>query len=638
MIICTECGHRNEDGDDFCGSCGAFLEFSGERTAADEPGPADEAVPEADEARATLVDRVKAAVGLGEQPDGERGAPSGERGAGATTGAAGSPAAAAVAVDAAAAAAEAEALELRRRSDEEAQRRAEEARRLADEATAAAEAARQAAEAEARRADDAEARQAAERAAREEAERAVAEAQEQVRLAAAAAESAAQERAAAEAEERERAASAEAVEAEREAAAAAARASAEAELARRAEAERVAREAAQEEARQRAEAEARELAERAAREEAEAARRQAEEQAAAAKAALDEAEARAREAEQAARMAALVAKAKPTPAVEPTPTPAPTPTPTVPGPPDAPAAEGAVARPAGGRKPEAVKPQRQRVKRTPAAAAPEEVLNPGDLVCGGCGAGNDPERRFCRRCGSSLVAAATVPRPPWYRRIFQRRPKAKPEAGTRPDQVGGKGQGMATRGKYAFLRARSTSRKVGRIVALLALVGVAGLSLGPWKGAVGDQLDKVKRIISPDYEPVRPASASASSELDGHPATAATDQVSNSYWAEGAEGTGEGQGLTFTFDQPVDLDRIGFLNGASEDPKDFVTQPRVREVQLLFDDGTTKALTIKDEAEFQEFGIEARDVTTVQLQIVSVYPSLDGSAASLAEVEFFRKE
>lgn len=291
-----------------------------------------------------------------------------------------------------------------------------------------------------------------------------------------------------------------------------------------------------------------------------------------------------------------------------------------------------------GRKPEAVKPQRQRVKRAPAAAAQQEVLNPGDLVCGSCGSGNDPERRFCRRCGSSLVAAATVPRPPWYRRIFQRKPKAKPEAGTRRDQAGAKGQGMVTRGKYAFLRARSTSRKLGRVFALLALVGVTGLSLGPWKGAVGDQIDKVKRIISPEYEPVRPASAAASSQLDGHPAEAATDQVSNSYWAEGAEGAGEGQGLTFTFGEPVDLDRIGFLNGASEDPKDFVTQPRVREVQLLFDDGTTKALTIKDEADFQEFGIKARDVTTVQLQIVSVYPSLDGSAASLAEVEFFRKE
>ncbi|NEE39576.1 hypothetical protein G3M53_81065, partial [Streptomyces sp. SID7982] len=31
MIICRRCGGRNRDSDDFCGSCGAFLEWSGER-------------------------------------------------------------------------------------------------------------------------------------------------------------------------------------------------------------------------------------------------------------------------------------------------------------------------------------------------------------------------------------------------------------------------------------------------------------------------------------------------------------------------------------------------------------------------------------------------------------------------------
>ncbi len=30
-IICKKCGHRNSAGDDFCGSCGAFLEWSGAR-------------------------------------------------------------------------------------------------------------------------------------------------------------------------------------------------------------------------------------------------------------------------------------------------------------------------------------------------------------------------------------------------------------------------------------------------------------------------------------------------------------------------------------------------------------------------------------------------------------------------------
>ena len=40
MMICTKCGHQNEDGDAFCGSCGTFLEWAGERVAATEPEPA----------------------------------------------------------------------------------------------------------------------------------------------------------------------------------------------------------------------------------------------------------------------------------------------------------------------------------------------------------------------------------------------------------------------------------------------------------------------------------------------------------------------------------------------------------------------------------------------------------------------
>ncbi|WP_433231049.1 hypothetical protein ACQP2H_03555 [Micromonospora sp. CA-248260] len=33
MIICRECGNHNGDADTFCGSCGSFLEWTGEKTA-----------------------------------------------------------------------------------------------------------------------------------------------------------------------------------------------------------------------------------------------------------------------------------------------------------------------------------------------------------------------------------------------------------------------------------------------------------------------------------------------------------------------------------------------------------------------------------------------------------------------------
>ncbi len=610
MIVCTECGHRNDDDDDFCGSCGAFLEFSGERSAPEEVEV--EVEEELDEEhRPTMVERVKAAVGLGEAE--------GAAGAAASATVTGSPpdeaVAGGVATDGAGleateeeiAAAEA-AAEVRRRSEEEAARRAAEAEEAAEAARqAAAEAERVAAE-EAERAAEAEARRVAEQEAREAADRQAAEAA----VAAAQAEAeraAAEERAAGEA--------------------------AEAESSAQAEAERAAQEAAEEEARQRAEAEAREAAERAAQEEAEAAKRLAEEQAKAAEAARLAAEEREREAEQAARMAALVAKAKPTPLAAPPEASPPKADEEAP----ADSVDGDAAAATAARKPAAVKPQKQRVKRAkPTTTAADEVLNPGDLVCGSCGVGNDPDRKFCRRCGNSLVAAAVVPKLPWYKRIFRRKPKAKAEAGTRPDQKTGR-RSAESRLKYTWLRLRTWVRKSGKLLAILGIGGVAALSLGPWRGAVSDQFGKVKRLVSPEYESVRAASATSSSEASGHPASAAIDQVKNSYWAEGAGGTGEGQVLTVTFAEPVDLDRVGFLNGASEQPEDFTTQPRIREAQLSFDNGTTETLELDDEADFQEKGISADDVTTVQLQIISVYPSPQGGdAASLAEIEFFTEK
>lgn len=37
MIICERCGSQTPDGDEFCGACGSFLEWSGEKVGEPEP-------------------------------------------------------------------------------------------------------------------------------------------------------------------------------------------------------------------------------------------------------------------------------------------------------------------------------------------------------------------------------------------------------------------------------------------------------------------------------------------------------------------------------------------------------------------------------------------------------------------------
>jgi hypothetical protein len=79
-------------------------------------------------------------------------------------------------------------------------------------------------------------------------------------------------------------------------------------------------------------------------------------------------------------------------------------------------------------------------KRKVVASSKPEKPKPGDRICPACGTGNDPKRKFCRRCGQDLVAAPVVAEPerrPWYRRLFRR--GSGPvvyEAGARPEHLG----------------------------------------------------------------------------------------------------------------------------------------------------------------------------------------------------------
>src|SRR6202022_1149306 len=67
VIVCKQCGHHNDDNDTFCGSCGKFLEWTGERVVVAQPEaepPAPE--PEPEPVHLGLIDRVKQAVGIEE--------------------------------------------------------------------------------------------------------------------------------------------------------------------------------------------------------------------------------------------------------------------------------------------------------------------------------------------------------------------------------------------------------------------------------------------------------------------------------------------------------------------------------------------------------------------------------------------
>jgi F5/8 type C domain len=291
--------------------------------------------------------------------------------------------------------------------------------------------------------------------------------------------------------------------------------------------------------------------------------------------------------------------------------------------------------PAGSVQPEAVKPTTVRARpAAKAKTAPARVVNPGDLVCGQCGEGNDPGRKFCRRCGGSLQRA-TVFILPWYQRWWRKLTTRKTRAaGDRPASrrraIGGAGPGWLTSGFMKVL---------GIAVVLLVLLTI----VGPWRGHLrhdaSNDYHRIFNDVHPKYNPVHPFAATATTSAAGHPAANAIDGAVNTSWQTNAPDNGIGQSLKIRLGAASNLDEIGFLSGDQDTPSSYLTEPRPEKVHLTAAGAQpySKDLTLKDVATFQSFTIKAKDASSLTITIDSVYPSDQGKQASMAEVELFVK-
>ncbi|TMG45854.1 MAG: hypothetical protein E6H90_09925 [Chloroflexi bacterium] len=289
------------------------------------------------------------------------------------------------------------------------------------------------------------------------------------------------------------------------------------------------------------------------------------------------------------------------------------------------------------RRPTSLAPVVTRPRPGPRTMEPPTRRNPGDLICGQCGEGNDPARHFCRRCGNSLDEAIAV-RLPWYRRFFNRLFVVRTrEAGWRPRRVG---PPNVMGGVMRVVRLA--------IVAMLA-VGILGFLLIPpfhnWVvNKVTAGVTSVRKVVHPNYDTVYPVAAAATSQTAGHAASLTIDRTSNSYWA--AISTDKTPQLVFTFSEPQDLSEILFRSGApGAQPSDFLNQPRPKAVHIIFTDAqgkliTATDITLTDQEGSQFYPIEAKQTTTARIQIQSVYPATGAarSAVAIAEVEFKIKD
>jgi hypothetical protein len=280
------------------------------------------------------------------------------------------------------------------------------------------------------------------------------------------------------------------------------------------------------------------------------------------------------------------------------------------------------------RGPQAVKPsdtirRRPVIQPVPADEAPPAA---GDLICGQCGAGNDPVRRFCRRCGASLAAAEVVAPLSWWQRFLARLRRI----------FGGR------RYEAGYRRpVRQPIRIKGRLILLLVLGTLIAVAAFPGRGWLRTGTDLVRDGIA-DRVPVAPVAVRASSSAPNASAGLAIDGVGNQFWAPAKPGVADGQWIEVDLPEQVRILNLVLYGGVSAERKQFLTQARPREILVTFTSDTgktsTKVIKLRDQPGKQQFSVRATRTVKVRFTLRSAYGVSPARRVALAELELYARE
>ncbi|WP_243788795.1 hypothetical protein [Saccharopolyspora gloriosae] len=220
--------------------------------------------------------------------------------------------------------------------------------------------------------------------------------------------------------------------------------------------------------------------------------------------------------------------------------------------------------------------------------------------CRSCGTPNPPDRRFCVRCATQLIG----PEPEPTRWLSRKR---------------------RNNNGLGWLWRRLT---ILSVILALVIGGYLLFPFGQW--AVQDILDKTM-----DASNVEPAKITASSEMSGHPATAAVDEITNQGWGT----TDVGEWIEFEFDPPFRLLNVLVTTGPTG--KSFEAQARPTRMEAVITDanGVTQShlLQLAAAHEAKPFSIRVSDVRRIRLVVHETTGVTSGKHIELGEVEFQKR-
>ncbi|MGV9977136.1 NADase-type glycan-binding domain-containing protein [Micromonospora wenchangensis] len=288
--------------------------------------------------------------------------------------------------------------------------------------------------------------------------------------------------------------------------------------------------------------------------------------------------------------------------------------------------------------PDEVSPQAVRPRvATVGAKASTRRRQPGDLICGECGEGNAPTRRFCSRCGDSLRTAQVVRRR-WWQRLLPRRGPRVTAAGTRPGAPGGGRPGGVGGVLHAIYQRSNAVAAV-----LLFAVGVAYLIYPPLReringavsGPVTEARDWADRKINPRFVAVRPVEVTGGASVRDHGPELSVDQYRNTHWQVRWDKE-KPPTVTLRFAAKVDLERLIVTAGTAED---YTATHRPMTLHLVYSTNRSDTLTVEDTGEPQTLSLDEADgVTSVQIQVTDVHRAEKGTDVTVSEFEFFARE
>jgi hypothetical protein len=295
--------------------------------------------------------------------------------------------------------------------------------------------------------------------------------------------------------------------------------------------------------------------------------------------------------------------------------------------------------PSAARAPE-VREQAPQIARARAIAvtktAPTHRLQPGDRICGSCGEGNAPTRKFCSRCGDALTEAAVIAKVPWWRRIRIRRGPKVVRLGTEHGRTA-TGSRVKAPG-FDIRHLVSQIYRKGRVLVAAAVVA-AGVIYGiypPFRIEVDSLFHagkaKVSDIIPVKPVPITPISCTGNA-VASHPASNVCDGYYNNYWEASFSPSAEPT-VTMKFQHPVTLTSIIVFNGAYGA---YNQNGRPSFLQLTYSNHETDTVPLQDTSQQQPITIKHGVlITSVQFRVISIYPGqVNSSDVAISQIELY---